>query len=77
MVQPIYEEVLFFAGTLLPYKKIIVSRKDYQKIMAHKNKYAYSLVNDLHVQIAFEKINNFPRAEFGEKKTNRNFELKE
>jgi len=81
---PTYEQVLLFAGTLLPDEKIIVSKKDFYKIFNCKGKNGYSIVNCrqkelriLHIQLEKETINNFPRIELGEKRTNRNFELKE
>jgi hypothetical protein len=80
--QNIYEQVLLFAQTLLPNEKIIVSREDYQKILSCKDERGYYLVSihncEFYVsqfQLKCETVNNFPRAEFGEKKTNRNFEL--
>jgi len=82
--EPIYEQILLFAGTLLPNEKIIVSRRDFYKIISFKDKYGYPIVNYcqkefyiLNIQLERETINNFPRAEFGDKRTNRNFELKD
>jgi hypothetical protein len=80
----IYEQVLLFAGTLLPNEKIIVSKEDYLKIILCKDKYGYPVVSYYEkeppciagFQLEIETINNFPRAEFGDKRTNRNFELK-
>jgi len=81
--KPIYEQVLLFAGTLLPDEKIIVSKRDFYKILSCRDKYGYPIVNYcqkefyiLHIQLERETINNFPRAELGDKRTNRNFELK-
>lgn len=81
--KPIFEQVLLFAGTLLPNEKIIVSREDYIKIMTAKDSYGYYIVKQWSKQpfvagfeLQTESINNFPRAEFGEKRTNKNFELR-
>jgi hypothetical protein len=73
--KPIYEQVLLFASTLLPNEKIIVSREDYQKILSRKDERGYYLVS-IHnckfyvsqFELKCETVNNFPRAEFGEKK---------
>jgi hypothetical protein len=81
----IYEQVLLFAGTLLPNEKIIVSTKDFYKIFSCKDKNGYPIVNYegqkefyiLHIRLENETINNFARVELGETRTNRNFELKE
>ena len=83
---PIIEQVLLFAGTLFPHKKpnekIIVSRQDFKKIVKCKDNYGYSVVDwncgysVLGFKLEKEKINNFPRAKFGEKRTNKNFELR-
>jgi hypothetical protein len=82
--KPIYEQVLLFAGTLLPNEKIIVSKRDFGKILSCRDEYGYPIVNYcqkkfyiLHIQLERKTINNFPRAEFGDKRTNRNFELKD
>lgn len=82
----IFEQVLLFAGTLLPNEKIIVSREDYIKIITAQDSYGYFVVkvkecskHPFHVagfELQTESINNFPRAEFGEKRTNCNFKLK-
>jgi len=80
--KPIYEQVLLFAGTLLPDEKIIVSKRDYLKIILCKDKYGYPVVSYYEKEpphiagFQIETINNFPRIELGEKRTNRNFELK-
>ena len=80
--KPIFEQVLLFAGTLLPNEKIIVSREDFKKIVKCKDNYGYSVVDwncgysVLGFKLEKEKINNFPRAKFGEKRTNKNFELR-
>lgn len=79
----IYEQVLLFAGTLLPNEKIIVSCEDFLKIIECEGLYGYSIVhyNQKRPYIAgfaleIESINNFPRLELTENRTNRNFELK-
>lgn len=82
--RPIYEQVVLFAGTLLPNEKIIVSREDYIKIITAKDSYGYYVAkrypkNPFHVagfDLEIESINNFPRAELGKTRTNRNFKLK-
>ncbi len=80
----ISEQVLLFAGTLPPNGKIIVSLEDYRKIIVAKDSHGYYLIKGLdrhsfHVagfELEIESINNFPRAEFGETRTNCNFKLK-
>jgi hypothetical protein len=81
---PIYEQVLLFAGSLLPDEKIIVSKRDFHKILSCKDKNGYSIVDYSqkesyisYIRLEKETINNFFRVELGETKTNRNFELKE
>jgi hypothetical protein len=82
--KPIHEQVLLFASTLLPDEKIIVSIRDFYEILRCRDKYGYPIVSYcqkefyiLNIQLERETINNFPRAEFGDKRTNRNFELKD
>ena len=84
--ESIFEQVLLFAGTLFPHKKpnekIIVSSEDFKKIVECKDNYGYNVWHwDRGYRVAGfelekEKINNFPRAEFGETRTNKNFELR-
>ena len=84
--KPIFEQVLLFAGTLLPHKKpnekIIVSRQDFKKIVECKDNYGYSVVDwncgysVLGFKLEIESTNSFPRVELGKKRTNRNFKLK-
>lgn len=80
----IFEQVVLFAGTLFPNEKIIVSRQDFGKIITAKDRYGCYFVRDFvlgqpHVlgfKLEIESINNCPRAEFGETRTNCNFKLK-
>jgi len=79
--EPIYEQVLLFAGTLLPNEKIIVSWEDFLKIIKCEDSYSMVHYNQKKRYIAgfaleIESINNFPRVELTENRTNRNFELK-
>ena len=80
--KPIFEQVLLFAGTLLPNEKIIVSSKDFKKIVECKDNYGYNVWHwDRGYRVGGfklekEKINSFARVELGETRTNRNFELK-
>lgn len=77
-----FEQVLLFAGTLLPNEKIIVSKEDFKKIVKCKDDCGYSVVSWDHgycvaaFKLEIESINNFARVELGETRTNRNFQLK-
>jgi hypothetical protein len=76
--EPIYEQVLLFAGTLLPNEKIIVSWEDFLKIIKCEGLVHYNQKRRYIAGFALEieSINNFPRLELVESRTNRNFELK-
>ena len=80
--EPIFEQVLLFAGTLLPNEKIIVSPEDFNKIVQCRDDYGNNVwhwdrgYNVLGFKLEKEIINNFVRAELSETKTNKNFELR-
>ena len=80
--KPIFEQVLLFAGTLLPNEKIIVSPEDFNKIVQCRDDYGNNVwdwdrgYSVLGFKLEKEIINNFVRAELSETRTNKNFELR-